>query len=268
MMQVGKIFDEINEEMMRQFNGWERDIPHHGERGGIRERRIADFLRSVLPKRYGIGTGHIIDSKGMISKQSDIVIYNALDSIVLPIDNFYSLFPCESVFASIEVKSTLTASQGEKGPSGTIFDCVKGTQQLRSLTRINDDHILRPIISIIFAYKTKWTEKPEEQVIDWFEKLGAHIPSTLPDLIFVLDPGFVIYPLHSRKMENRGVEETATFHWNALLQFVSQLFRLLSQAETIIPDLWWDYQYPNATDDTIVGKIEFPEQRKTRQNKN
>ena len=266
MIQVGKIFDEINAEMMHRFTGWERDIPHHGERGGLRERRVSDFVRSILPQRYGIGTGHIIDSEGTISKQSDIVIYDALDGIVLPIDNYYSLFPCESVLASIEVKSTLNASQGEEGPSGTIFDCVKNTKKLRSLVRTNQERTLPPIVSVIFAYTTSWKEKQDEQVVDWFEILGTHLSSTLPDLIFVLDPGFVIYPLHGGKVEIKEVE-TATFFWSSLSQFVSQLVRVLSHAKTVSSDFWWEYQYPKLKGDVAVGKIEYFEQRKLRQSK-
>jgi len=266
MIKVGEIFNEVNTEMMRQFAGWERDIPHHGERGGIRERRVVDFLRFILPQRYGIGTGHIIDRDRMISKQSDIVIYDALDGIVFPIDNYYSLFPCESVFASIEVKSTLTASIGNEKPSGTIFDCVKGTQKLRSLNRNNDDHTLPPIISAVFSYQTTWKNKQEEQVIDWFEKIGTYVSSPLPELIFVLKPSFLIYPLRNNGVESKDVP-TVTIQWHALSQFVSQLIRLLSQAKVAVPDMWWEYEYPKLKGDTIVGKIEHFEQRKKRQKK-
>ena len=76
---IERFFDDVSKQMILFFKGWEQDLPHDGERGGIRERRVADLLRSILPKRFGIGTGHIIDSQNGSSKQTDIVIYDAFD---------------------------------------------------------------------------------------------------------------------------------------------------------------------------------------------
>jgi hypothetical protein len=66
----------------RYFGEFEKGVPHPGEKGGIRERRVADFLSNILPKRFGIGTGHIIDPRGQVSGQTDIVIYDAIDGLV------------------------------------------------------------------------------------------------------------------------------------------------------------------------------------------
>jgi len=263
MIQIGKVFEEAEQYLRLKFLGWEQDIPHHGEKGGLRERRVTDFLASVLPKRYGIGTGHVVDNQGNTSNQSDIVIYDAVDSIILPIDNHYSLFPCESVFGVIEVKSTLTASHGSKGPDGTIFDCIRNTQRVRSLNRTNKYRSLPAIVSVVFAYQVSdsWKSNPEYQVIDWFEKLGEQINTTFPDLIFVLDPGFVIYPL---KGNDKDGIQLAIFKWNSLLQFSSQLIRCLAQTKTEMPNLWYEYQYPSATEDTTVGEIDLPSLRKKR----
>jgi hypothetical protein len=44
---VERLFEEVAATMQLKFHGWEQDLPHHGERGGIRERRVATFLRSM-----------------------------------------------------------------------------------------------------------------------------------------------------------------------------------------------------------------------------
>jgi hypothetical protein len=54
---ITRFFSETHETMKLKFRGWEKDLPHQGEKGGIRERRVADFLSSLLPKKYGVGTG-------------------------------------------------------------------------------------------------------------------------------------------------------------------------------------------------------------------
>lgn len=185
---IGQIFSDVQETMKLKFRGWESDLPHSGEKGGVRERRVADFLLSVLPKRYGVGTGHIIDSQKepVISHQTDIIIYDALDGISLPIDNYYSLYPCECVYAAIEVKSSLDASDGKNGPNGDIYDCLLKTNQLKKFDRKRNGHALSPIHSIVFAYGTIWKQDQAIQLCTWFEKLGNKYSLALPEMVMIL----------------------------------------------------------------------------------
>jgi hypothetical protein len=82
-------------------------MPHHGERGRIAEEIIKNVLERILPKRFSIGTGVVFSATGQVSSQTDIVIYdNFFNSPVL--SEFGScMFPVETVFATIEVKSIL-----------------------------------------------------------------------------------------------------------------------------------------------------------------
>jgi hypothetical protein len=237
---VTRFFAEVQETMKLKFRGWERDIRHPGEKGGIRERRVADFLASILPKKYGIGTGHIIDSQEepVISHQTDIVIYNALDGIVLPIDDHYSLFPCECVYAAIEVKSKLSASKGESGPSGSIYECVERTTRLKSLDRKR--HNLPPIHSIVFAYAADWSEDQALSVKQWFETFGKECSKKLPEVVFVLDPGFVLTTSGPSGYNEEG-KLPILYPEASLLFFVSDLIHRLSETKVATPNLWHDY---------------------------
>lgn len=86
-------------------------MPHRGERGRIAEEIIKNVLAKILPKRFSIGTGVVFSANKEASSQTDIVIY----------DNFYNspllsefgscMFPVETVFATIEVKSTLDKAE-------------------------------------------------------------------------------------------------------------------------------------------------------------
>lgn len=238
MPEIQKYFETIEETMRLAFRGWEADLTHAGEQGGIRERRVKDFLSSVLPKRYGIGTGHIVDSQGNMSSQTDIVIYDALDGIVLPVDEYYSLYPCECVYAAIEVKSKLTASKG----GGEINDCVEKTRKLRLLSR-ERNHSLPPIPSIIFAYQTTWKREPKTKTIDWFSRLGKPYSAGFPEIVFVLnpEPGFFFYPPGPSGSCTDDMSSVVLFDKVPMLGFVSHLSQLLTPEKTGQPTLWPHY---------------------------
>jgi hypothetical protein len=102
-------------------------MPHYGERGRIAEEIIKSVLHRTLPKRFSIGTGVIIASNGEVSPQIDIVIYdNFLNSPLL--SEFGScVFPVETVYATIEVKSQLTKKELKK-----TFEVIRKVRELGS----------------------------------------------------------------------------------------------------------------------------------------
>jgi hypothetical protein len=228
---VGKFFDDVTQSMRLKFRGWEQDLPHEGEKGGIRERRVADFLKSILPQCFGIGSGHIIDTQGNTSGQIDIVVYNALDGICLPIDEHYSLFPCESVHAAIEVKSTLTASSGKR-PSGSIYDCVEAATKVKALRKAGEG-APNDIACIVFAYRSAWREEAEKEVARWFLKFGAG--KSLPELVYTLDPGILLCGNQNEPVYQQVFEKAP------LLQFVDELLTRMQQVNVSGPSLLNDY---------------------------
>jgi len=80
---------------------------HTYEKGMRREQAAIEFLREFLPPRYGVARGEIVDSKGGVSRQCDIVVYDALHAPVLQRAEASQLFPAECVYAVIEVKPSL-----------------------------------------------------------------------------------------------------------------------------------------------------------------
>jgi len=87
------------------------DIHHKGIKGRLRELFITEILNSFLTVQFGIGTGSIINQKGVQSNQTDIIIY---DKRILPPfikEKNLAVYPAESVIATIEVKSVLDKKQ-------------------------------------------------------------------------------------------------------------------------------------------------------------
>jgi hypothetical protein len=242
---VGKYFDDVTETMRLKFRGWEQDLPHEGEKGGLRERRVTDFLKSILPSRYGIGSGHIIDKHGNSSGQIDIVVYDALDGIRLPSDEYYSLFPCECVYAAIEVKSTLTASEGEK-PDGSIFDCVETATKVKSL-QFDIQPSATGLPCIVFAYQTNWKKEEVNRVREWFHKFSVGTKKSLPDVTYVLDPGFLLCNYWKEP------HYTHLYKKAPLLKLVEELHTRMQRVEVSTPDLW--DSYINWEDEHVIGTI-------------
>lgn len=82
-------------------------ISHRAEKGRIVESVVKAALRSILPGRFSIGTGFAITSSGKTSSQLDLVIYDAISNAPMILEGGTGLFPIESIYAFIEVKSSL-----------------------------------------------------------------------------------------------------------------------------------------------------------------
>jgi hypothetical protein len=114
-MDIREIFQGIANKLLADFDQIQAQIEHSGERGGQRERALKAFLARYLPKKYTLGTGHIIDKTGNTSRQCDVVIYDDFNCPLLLAEEGYQLFPAEAVFGVIEVKSVLDASAIAQG---------------------------------------------------------------------------------------------------------------------------------------------------------
>ena len=118
----------------------ERMVDHPGELGMGREEIIRRFLRAYIPARFEVSTGFVFDSKGNVSKQLDIVIANALVCPRFETAGGNRFYPCESVVAVGQVKSSLTSDAElhsalanlesvkdlDRSASGRAFDANRG----------------------------------------------------------------------------------------------------------------------------------------------
>lgn len=249
---VTRYFADKEQTMRQTFEGWEREIPHAGEKGRVRERKVRGLLEGHLPGRYGVGSGHVIDSQSepAVSCQTDVIVYDALNGIRVPADEEYSVLPCECVYAAIEVKSRLSASDGKNGPSGTVYECLETTARLKALNRAKWN--LPPIHSIVFAYDTKWSQAPWHHVKRWFEHFGEKYCKKLPEMVVVLQPGFVLGTTGPSGYNETG-KFTHIYENNPLLFFVSDLVHRLSTTPVATPNLWYEYVSRRSGD--VIARI-------------
>ena len=87
-----------------------RKLPHSGLLGSENENALADVLRQFLPAKYGIEVNAlVIDRFGKVSRQADIVIYDAEKQARF----FRKVYPVEIVYAVIEVKTSMSSTEAK-----------------------------------------------------------------------------------------------------------------------------------------------------------
>lgn len=108
-MNLNQLFNFIEKTMLARFNE-SSFINHSGDKGENREEFLIDFLKTHLPKRYGVTKGEVITKEGLHSHAIDIIIYDAINCPVLYAEKT-SILPIEGVYGIIEVKSSLSKSE-------------------------------------------------------------------------------------------------------------------------------------------------------------
>ncbi len=104
------------------------NFDHSLEQGLSNERCLLSFLKELLPKKYSIASGKIIDSRGRFSDQMDIIIYDAFHSSPVYLENGFTVVSLESVYGAIEVKTTFQSS--------SVKDVVKKATSISKLDEL------------------------------------------------------------------------------------------------------------------------------------
>ena len=101
-------------------------IPHSSTKGTRNEEALKSIIENFLPKKYSVGSGIIIDSFGNASKQVDLVIYDSTIYPSLFSQTSTSIYPVETVLATIEVKTFL-----DESALGEIVENTKSIKKLK-----------------------------------------------------------------------------------------------------------------------------------------
>lgn len=204
---------------------------HQGLKGEGNEAALRELLTKFIPKRYGVGTGVVIDRHGNPSKQCDIVIYDTfLYPSLLSLTSVH-LFPVDLVYATIEIKTTLTSQTAKEAleniASVRKLDYIRsefGDQWPDGDSQVFGFRKTTPPIGVIFAYNSKakqgntfksWFTPPSDEDIPLYPSLigcldfgliGFHNPS-IPESTSVIEldpavgmkPELSIFPIARRK---------------------------------------------------------------------
>lgn len=86
------------------------NVNHPGEGGSAREHVVRRFLESIVPSDFGVDTGFVIDARGGVSRQIDVVIFRKAHCPVLDVGGV-RYFMVESVAAVIECKASIQSKE-------------------------------------------------------------------------------------------------------------------------------------------------------------
>lgn len=170
---------------------------HQGVKGEGNETLLRDLLRRFIPQRYGVGTGVIIDRFGKQSKQIDIVIY---DKFLYP--SLLSLatvhfFPVDIVYATIEVKTTLSAKSANEALANIAS--VKALDIIPDHFMMSEpggsfnvvDYAPKHPLGFVFAYNCE--AQQVETFRNWFVPIDANSILKYPALVGCLDLGLIVF---------------------------------------------------------------------------
>jgi hypothetical protein len=171
---IDEYWTGVLQRLQAEVSIFNRLISHKGERGRENEQALARVLAGLIPRRFIVGTGLLFDRQGRQSKQMDIVVYDVIDTPTTLAQTTQLLFPVEEIACCIEVKTTVNAKavqdSGEKKASILALDRAEGTPQ--------------PFFAL-FGFESNASPNALSQ------RLAGLPPEQRPDLVCVLDPGFV-----------------------------------------------------------------------------
>lgn len=108
-----------------------KSMAHPTSQGDNSEEGWLDFIKEMLPNKYGICKGFVIDYLGNVSEQIDIIIYDALYSPYIMSSSIKEIYvPAEAVYAVIEVKPKITKNYLEYAN-----DKVESVKKLKRTSR-------------------------------------------------------------------------------------------------------------------------------------
>ncbi len=168
---------------------------HKGVRGATSESIIREFLKKYLPPENRVGDGEVIDTKGSISTQLDVIITNSdhpyLNDLKDP-----GLFIIEGVSCCGEVKTNLSS----KDIDTLIQSCItyknlapksqKGSSVYGNNSDINRFVNHRPYFLFAFESQLK-IEKINEKLNAYYKQHNTPVVQQI-DAVFCLDRGAII----------------------------------------------------------------------------
>lgn len=178
---------EMAKNLQSDYQKLSSKIEHNGLKGTIREDKLKEYLSKLFPTKYAIGNGVIVDANETQSRQQDFIIYDNFNSPKLMETENVQVIPIESVYATIEVKSTLTVDELEKSIKN-----IESVKKLEKTKPFSSPLIISSIISpicMIFAYSSDTSLNNIVKKIDEFNN-SIDIKNRL-SIVCILDKGLI-----------------------------------------------------------------------------
>lgn len=223
-IKLTELFAALQSDMISKAN-FSTVLNHPTDKGDNSEENWIRWFNDYLPQRYKAAKATIIDSKGCISDQIDLVLYDAQYSYLAFNENGTLYIPAESVYAIFEIKQELNKEYMEYAG--------KKAESVRRLYRTSAEipyaggkyppKPLHRILSGVLTTRSGWSEP----YADPFKKcIGAYTEQQQIDCGCILTKGSFFYDYKSNVLQKSGKEES-------LVYFFLQLLILLQNMGTV-----------------------------------
>lgn len=179
--------EDIAKKLKIDFDGITKQIEHNGVKGSAREDLLKDYLKKMLPEKYSITSGIIIDNNQNQSKQQDFIIHDAFNCPSFFKTESNSILPVESVYATIEIKSTLDYR--------TLEQSVKNVESVRKLNKLPNRNVISNIyndvypLGFVFAYSSTYQlEQIQKKLFEINKNIDGRYQTSI---ICILDKGLI-----------------------------------------------------------------------------
>ncbi|MDX2089073.1 MAG: DUF6602 domain-containing protein [Kofleriaceae bacterium] len=150
-------------------------------------------MDQAQPKRFAAGAGFIIDGRDQVSKQTDVVVYDAMNCPVYRASDEAAIIPNDNVAAVVEVKSRLDADRLEEA-----YANIRAAKRLAKSKAPDVPFLVSTrTLGFLFAFESAITL---DKIVEHYRKLldGNTLADHI-DVIAVLDRGLVML---STKLRN------------------------------------------------------------------
>jgi hypothetical protein len=189
------LIKSAGEQLRRDFCEIQKNNPHAAESGVEAEVILKEFLKDRLPRRFDIESGLIVGIDGMVSSQTDLIIFDALNSPVYRKGPRVHILPRDNVAAVIEVKSKLNKEQ--------LKDAAKKIASVKKIKATPITNIDQPVtfshtimtttLGCVFAFDS-YTSLIT--LADNLKEINSCCESSnWIDLVVVLDKGYIGYTI-------------------------------------------------------------------------
>lgn len=214
-LSLKSLFFSLQDEMIAKAN-FSPTLNHPTDKGDNTEDNWVTWFNDYLPRRYKAAKATVIDSKGTVSDQIDVVLYDDQYSYLAFNSKNIHYIPAESVYAVFEVKQNLTKVNMEYAG--------KKAKSVRSLYRTS-----APIPYANGVYKPKEPHRILAGILTtsskWKSVFGNPFKSCLTnfndseqiDCGCVLEGGSYFYDYKQSKLLTSEAKESLVFFFLQLL---------------------------------------------------
>jgi hypothetical protein len=182
-------------QLRHEFEEIRQNNPHAGESGAEAELILRKFLKERLPRRFDIESGLVVGTDGTVSNQTDLIIFDAMNSPIYRAGPRVHIIQRDNVAAVIEVKSKLNKEQ--------LKDAARKIASVKKITASPITDVDQPVtfsnmimtntLGCVFAFDA-YTSLTS--LADNLREINLEYDSrNWIDLVIVLDKGFIGYAI-------------------------------------------------------------------------